>query len=78
MLCHIEISSQQIALDLALVQWYDFKIQTTTEKLYKFGCSWLQLLNTFDFVPTESISHLVHIVPRFNKDNEYFVNTFIF
>jgi hypothetical protein len=78
MLCSIEIPRKKLTLDLALIQWYDFKIQTTIEKLYKFGCPWLRRLDIFDFVLTDSISNLVHIVQRFDKENEYFVNIFMF
>jgi hypothetical protein len=62
MLCSIEIPRKKLTLDLALIQWYYFKIQTTIEKLFKFGCLWLRLLDTFDFIFTDSISNLVHIV----------------
>jgi len=77
MLCHIEVSNFN-NFDLALIQWYDFKIQTTQDKLYKYQCPWLTLLESFDFVPIDSISHIVHIVPRFDKKGEYFVNSYIF
>jgi hypothetical protein len=78
MLCHIEISNFNNFFNFALIQWYNFKIQTTQDKLYKYGCPWLKLLESFDFVPIDSISHIVHIVPRFDKKNEYFVNSYIF
>jgi len=78
MLCHLEMSYCNDFFDLALIQWYDFKVQTTQDKLYKYGCPWLVLLESFDFVLIDSISHIVHIVPRFDKEGEYFVNSYIF
>ena len=62
-------------LNLALVQWYDFKDQMNP---YLYGCPHLKLVETFHFITIESIEGVVHIVPRFDKKNEYFVNKYIF
>ena len=59
-------------LNLALIQWYDFKSQTHP---YMYGCSHIRVKN---FVVIEVIQDVVHIVPRFGKTNEYFVNKYIF
>jgi hypothetical protein len=32
----------------------------------------------YNFVVIESIEGIVHIIPRFDKKNEYFVNKYIF
>jgi len=63
--------------NLALIQWYDFKIKAKN-KLYKFRCPWISLQNNFDFVLIDSISHLIYVIPRFDKNNEYFVNSYLF
>ena len=58
-------------LNLALIQWYDFKSQT---RPYMYGCPHIKLNN---FVVIEAIQDTVLIVSRFDKTNEYFVNKFI-
>ena len=62
-------------LNLALIQWYDFK---SKRNLYLYGCPHLKLVELYNFVAIESIHSVVHIVPRFNQMNEYFVNKYIF
>ncbi|RHZ73644.1 hypothetical protein Glove_230g171 [Diversispora epigaea] len=62
-------------LHLALVQWYDFKFRNT---LFVYSCPWLELVEKYNFIEIEVIEEIVHIVPRFDKKNEYFVNKYIF
>jgi len=62
-------------LNLALIQWYDFKYQT---RPYMYGCPHIKLKELYNFIVIEAIQDTVHIVPRFDKTNEYFVNKFIF
>ena len=62
-------------LQLALVQWYDFKSQNTP---FLYGCPWLKLIDTCNFIEIEAIEDIVHVVPRFDKNNEYFANKYIF
>jgi hypothetical protein len=59
------------------VQWYDFKSKNTP---FVYGCPWLKLVEKYNFIEIEAIEEIVHIVPRFgkNKNNEYFVNKYIF
>ena len=38
----------------------------------------IKLKELYNFVVIEAIQDTVHIVPRFDKTNEYFVNKFIF
>lgn len=64
-----------ILLNLALIQWYDFKYQNHP---YLYGCSRLKLTEIYNFVDVEAIQDIVHIIPRFNPDNDYLVNKFIF
>ena len=63
------------SLNLALIQWYDFKSQ---KNLYVYGCPHLELKNLYQFVVIEAIQNVIHVVSRFGKANEYFVNKFIF
>jgi len=60
---------------LALVQWYDFISEKTP---FVYGCPLLKLVEIYNFIEIEAIEEIVHIVPRFDKINEYFVNKFIF
>jgi hypothetical protein len=70
----IKIIEKNTILNLALIQWYDFK-ETNP---YCYGCPRLKLINHFNFIDIEAIHDIVHIVSRFNSNNEYFVNKFIF
>ena len=38
----------------------------------------LKLTNIFNIVDIEAIRNNVHIIPRFDKENEYLVNKYIF
>jgi hypothetical protein len=71
----IEIEEQGIMSNLALIRWYDFKSQS---RPYLYGCPRLKLTNIYNFIDIEAIQDIEHIIPRFNVDNEYFVNKFIF
>jgi len=75
MLYSIKILLFSELFDLALVQWYDYKNNGISDK---YECPWLTLTSQYEFVPIESSVELVHIIPRFIKNNEYFVNIFIF
>ncbi|RHZ44404.1 hypothetical protein Glove_734g5 [Diversispora epigaea] len=57
------------SLHFALVQWYDFKFRNTP---FVYGCPWLELVEKYNFIEIEAIEEIVHIVPRFDKKNEYF------
>ncbi|RHZ85339.1 hypothetical protein Glove_66g184 [Diversispora epigaea] len=63
------------SLHLALVQWYDFKSRNIP---FVYGCPWLELVEKYNFIEIEAIEEIVHIVPQFDKKNEYFVNKYIF
>ncbi|RHZ69351.1 hypothetical protein Glove_284g14 [Diversispora epigaea] len=55
-------------LHLALVQWYDFISKRTP---FIYGCPLLKLMEVYNFIKIEAIEDIVHIVPRFDKTNEY-------
>ena len=71
----IDIKEQNISLNLALIQWYDFKHKN---KPYVYEYSQLKLTEIYNFIKIEAIQDIVHIVPCFNSSNKYFVNKFIF
>jgi hypothetical protein len=75
MLCSVYISSSNDILDLALVQWYDFKY---ARELDKYECPWLIQTSQYEFIPVESGVEPVHIIPRFIENDEFFVNVFMF
>ena len=62
-------------LNLALIQWYDFKNKRYP---YLYRCPHLKLMEMYNFVAIESIEGVVYIVSHFDKKNEYFVNKYIF
>ncbi|RHZ80471.1 hypothetical protein Glove_135g39 [Diversispora epigaea] len=55
---------------LALVQWYDFKSKKTP---FVYDCPLLKLVEIYNFIEIEAIEEIVHIVPRFDTKDEYFV-----
>jgi hypothetical protein len=69
----IEIEKKP-SLSLALVQWYDFKFQNNP---YLYYCPLLKLVDLYNLISIETIDNIVHIIPRFDKNNEYFVNKYI-
>ncbi|GBC13446.2 hypothetical protein GLOIN_2v1762814 [Rhizophagus irregularis DAOM 181602=DAOM 197198] len=75
LIAKIELKNQNIPLNPALIQWYDFKFQNQP---HLYGCPLLEITEIYNFIDIEAIQDIVHIVPRFNKTNEYFVNKYIF
>jgi len=55
------------SFELALVHWYDF--------CYKND---VRTTNAYNFVSVESIIELIQVVKRAEKQNEYFVNIYMF
>jgi hypothetical protein len=37
----------------------------------------MKLTNLYNLIPIESINEIVHVVPHFEKENSYYVNTFV-
>ena len=58
-------------LEFALVRWYE-------EVGELWGCPKLKLLKQYSCILLDSIDRTVHIIPRYNKMNEYLVNSFMF
>ncbi|PKB92293.1 hypothetical protein RhiirA5_445217 [Rhizophagus irregularis] len=73
MLAEIILSSS--TLPIALIHWYDYYSKRYPKK---YECPHLKFVNSYDVVPFNSIVGLVHIVKRFNYQNEFFVNKFYF
>jgi hypothetical protein len=71
----VKIVDFEDLLNLALIQWYDFKSESHP---YLCGCPLLEFTEIYNFIDIEAIQNIVHIVPRFDKSNEYFVNKYIF
>ena len=63
------------SFDLALVQWYDFN---NKQHMYKYDCPLLQNISTYNVIPIKSIIKLIQVVERAEKQNEYFVNMYMF
>ena len=60
--------------ELALVHWYDIVLREP--ELY--GCPQLYYTKEYNAIPIGSINQEVHIVPRFNKENRYLLNKYMF
>jgi hypothetical protein len=77
MLININIEGYS-SFNLALVQWYDFRYKNDIQRLYKYGCPLLQITDMYNVIPIESIIELVQVIQRAEKQNEYFVNIYMF
>ncbi|RHZ79046.1 hypothetical protein Glove_152g118 [Diversispora epigaea] len=53
----------------------DFK---SSVNLYLYECPLLKKTNIFNLIEIEAINDIMHIIPRFNIDNEFLVNKFLF
>ena len=73
LMAKIEIE-QNPPINLALVQWYNFKFKKNS---YLYNCPLLKLDELYHLISIETIDNIVHIISRFDKDNEYFVNKYI-
>ena len=77
MLFNVTIESYS-SFNLALVQWYDFRYKNDQRCMYKYDCFLLQNIRMYNVIPVESIIELVQVIKRAEKQNEYFVNMFMF
>ncbi|KAF0443230.1 zn-finger domain-containing protein [Gigaspora margarita] len=68
-------TTEENALNLALIWWYDFK---STNDSYYYGCPRLKKTELYNIVNIEAIKNHVHIIPCFDKSNDYLVNKYIF
>jgi hypothetical protein len=62
-------------MHLALVQWYNFK---SSENPFLYECPLLEKTNLFNLIEIEAIDDIIHIIPRFKKNDEFLVNKFLF
>jgi len=46
--------------------------------MYKYDCPLLQNISTYNIIPVESIIELIQVVEHAEKQNEYFVNMYMF
>ena len=74
MITEINIPNES-PLYLALVQWYDYRSQ---KNLNLYECPLLKLVEWYNLIEIEAIEDIVHIIPHFDKTNEYFVNKYLF
>ena len=61
-------------VNLALLRWYE-EVQ---EEEIIYDCPRLWLIDQYTCVYLDSVDMSVHIIPRNNCENEYFVNMYIF
>ncbi|RHZ51761.1 hypothetical protein Glove_470g8 [Diversispora epigaea] len=69
LITEIRLPNKSTLLHLALVQWYDFKSEIAP---FVYGCPLLELVELYNFIEIEAIEDTIHVVPRFDKNNEYF------
>ncbi|RHZ72834.1 hypothetical protein Glove_238g17 [Diversispora epigaea] len=69
LITEIRLPNKSTQLHLALVQWYNFKSEIT---LFVYSCPLLELVELYNFIEIEAIEDTIHVVPRFDKNNEYF------
>ena len=60
-------------INLVLLQWYD---GVQDEEMY--SCPKLWLTDQYTCVYLDSVDMSVHIISRNNRENEFFVNKYIF
>jgi hypothetical protein len=63
---------------LGKINSYEVSYDLAKNRLFKYDCPHLKLIEMFTLIAIESIIELVHIIPRFGKENEYLVNKFLF
>ncbi|CAG8668237.1 13872_t:CDS:2 [Funneliformis caledonium] len=58
----------------AIVKWYDYyePKRGDYEPTKIYGCSRLRMLQEYNVMPLDFISHAVHIIPRFHKEKSIF------
>ena len=71
----LENNHETLTHNLALIQWYNFKSE---KNQYYYECPRLQLTELFNVIDIEAIRNQVHVIPCFDKTNEYLVNKYIF
>ncbi|KAF0386003.1 zn-finger domain-containing protein [Gigaspora margarita] len=74
LLLNVETTKESV-LNLALIWWYDFK---STNDPYYYRCPRFKKTELYNIIDIEAIKNHVHIIPRFNKSNDYLVNKYIF
>ncbi len=63
-----------------MVKWYNYcePKRGDRESTEIYGCPRLRMLQEYNVVPLDSISHAVHIIPRFHKENQFLMNRYLF
>ena len=75
MLAEISFLPNHPILPIVLVHWYDYY---SKRHPIKYECPHMKFVNKYDVIPFNSIVGLAHVVKRFDFENEFFVNKFIF
>lgn len=71
LLLEFYIEANKNPINLVLLRWYD-------EEEEMYGCPKLTLTDQYTCVYLDSVDMSVHIIPRNNGENEFFVNKYIF
>ncbi|KAF0401371.1 zn-finger domain-containing protein [Gigaspora margarita] len=72
-------SYKAVTFAFAMVKWYDYcePKEGDRELTEIYGCPRLMMLQGYDIVTLDSISHVVHMIHRFHK-NPLLVNRYLF
>ncbi|CAB4438263.1 unnamed protein product [Rhizophagus irregularis] len=74
LLVQVFLNNNHEGLKLALIRWYDLKIQS---KHFRLDCPYMKMTNLYNLIPIESINEIVHVIPQFEKVDSYYINTFV-
>ncbi|EXX77681.1 hypothetical protein RirG_021600 [Rhizophagus irregularis DAOM 197198w] len=75
MLVEVSLFPNHPPLSLALIHWYDY-YSKRFPIMYEYPH--MKFVNHYDLIPFDSIAGLAYVVKRFDYENEYFVNKFLF
>ena len=75
MLVEVSLFPNHPPLSLALIHWYDYYSKRFP---MMYECPHMKFVNHYDLIPFDSIAGLAYVVKRFDYENEYFVNKFLF
>jgi hypothetical protein len=75
MLAEISFLPNHPVYPIVLVHWYD---HYSKRHRIKYECPHMKLVDQYDVIPFNSIAGLIHMVKRFDYENEFFVNKFQF
>ena len=59
-----------------MIKWYDHCEDGEPTEIY--SCPRLMLMQDYNIIPLDNVAYAVHIIPRFDKENQFLVNRHLF